>query len=167
MAHKARSLKPTSATSSRAHGPLKLMRASVPSVVTQPDKHDLAIPTWDAVPAASGMFSRPVALAARVVKWQPRRNGLASEEVDRLGDRLRSNEFTDADLELLNAYRSSFVSAYGAVVEILRNALKLEPSGRPAKSTSSIADKLRREGLRLRQMQDIAGCRVIVGDVVK
>jgi tRNA synthetases class I (I, L, M and V) len=39
-------------------------------------------------------------------------------------------------------------------------------TGRPEKSTSSIADKLRRESLRLRQMQDIAGCRVIVGDVL-
>jgi putative GTP pyrophosphokinase len=50
---------------------------------------------------------------------------------------------------------------------VLRNTLKLEPTGRPAKSTVSIVDKLRRESLRLRQMQDIAGCRIVVGDVVR
>jgi ppGpp synthetase/RelA/SpoT-type nucleotidyltranferase len=90
---------------------------------------------------------------------------VSNTQIDRLGNRLRSNEFSDADLQLLNDYRLSFARAYQAVVEVLRNTLKLEPTGRPAKSTTSIIDKLRRESLRLRQMQDIAGCRVIVNDV--
>jgi putative GTP pyrophosphokinase len=90
---------------------------------------------------------------------------ISNTQIDRLGDRLRSKCITDADLELLSDFRHSFGPAYETVVEILRNSLKLEPTGRPEKSTSSIADKLRRESLRLRQMQDIAGCRVIVGDV--
>ena len=90
---------------------------------------------------------------------------ISNTKIDRLGDRLRSNEIADGDLELLNEYRLSFARSYEAVVEVLRNALKLEPTGRPAKSTTSIIDKLRRESLRLRQMQDIAGCRVIVNDV--
>jgi len=92
---------------------------------------------------------------------------ISNTKIDRLGDRLRSNEIADGDLELLNEYRLSFARSYEAVVEVLRNALKLEPTGRPAKSTTSIIDKLRRESLRLRQMQDIAGCRVIVSDVGK
>jgi putative GTP pyrophosphokinase len=92
---------------------------------------------------------------------------ISNTQIDRLGDRLRSNEIMDADLQLLNDYRLSFAPAYEAVVDILRSALKLEPTGRPAKSTISIIDKLRRESLRLRQMQDIAGCRVIVSDVGK
>jgi ppGpp synthetase/RelA/SpoT-type nucleotidyltranferase len=90
---------------------------------------------------------------------------VSNTQVDRLGDRLRSNEFSDADLQLLNDYRLSFAHAYQAVVGALRNTLKLESTGRPAKSTTSIIDKLRRESLRLKQIQDIAGCRVIVNDV--
>jgi putative GTP pyrophosphokinase len=92
---------------------------------------------------------------------------ISNTQIDRLGERLRSNEVSDADLQLLDDYRLSFAPAYEAVVEVLRNTLKLEPTGRPAKSTVSIVDKLRRESLRLRQMQDIAGCRVVVGDVVR
>ena len=92
---------------------------------------------------------------------------ISNTQVDRLGDRLRSDELSDADVQLLNDYRLSFAPAYEEVIGVLRNALKLESTGRPAKSTMSIVDKLRRESLRLRQMQDIAGCRVVVGDVVR
>jgi len=92
---------------------------------------------------------------------------ISNTQIDRLGERLRSSEITDGDLELLNDYRLSFARTYEAVVEVLRTTLKLEPTGRPAKSTTSIIDKLCRESLRLRQMQDIAGCRVIVSDVRK
>jgi ppGpp synthetase/RelA/SpoT-type nucleotidyltranferase len=42
----------------------------------------------------------------------------------------------------------------------------VKPTGRPAKSTTSIIDKRQRESIRLRQMQDVAGCRIIVGDVL-
>jgi putative GTP pyrophosphokinase len=82
---------------------------------------------------------------------------ISNTQIDRLGDRLRSEKITDADLQLLSEYRLSFGPAYEGVADVLRNSLKLEPTGRPEKSTSSIADKLRRESLRLRQMQDIAG----------
>ncbi len=37
---------------------------------------------------------------------------------------------------------------------------------RPAKSTPSIIEKLKRESIRLSQMQDIAGCRLIVDNVM-
>jgi ppGpp synthetase/RelA/SpoT-type nucleotidyltranferase len=47
---------------------------------------------------------------------------------------------------------------------MITDQLKLQPTGRPAKSTTSIADKLTRESIRLTQIQDIAGCRIIVSD---
>jgi GTP pyrophosphokinase len=86
-------------------------------------------------------------------------------EIDRLGDRLRKGNVTEADLRLLDLYRRSFVEAYEAVVGSIRQRLGLEPTGRPAKSTTSISEKLRRESIRLTQMQDIAGCRLLVSDV--
>ncbi|WP_371282773.1 hypothetical protein [Dokdonella sp.] len=45
--------------------------------------------------------------------------------------------------------------------------LHLPVTGRPSKSTSAILDKLRRESSRLSQIQDIAGCRIIVDDIPK
>jgi ppGpp synthetase/RelA/SpoT-type nucleotidyltranferase len=44
---------------------------------------------------------------------------------------------------------------------------RLEPTGRPSKSTTSIVEKLRRETIRLSQTQDIAGCRLVVKDIVE
>jgi len=48
---------------------------------------------------------------------------------------------------------------------MLRSNLRLPVTGRPSKTTRSIADKLCRESIRLSQMQDIAGCRVVVDDI--
>ena len=86
-------------------------------------------------------------------------------QIDRLGDRLRKGILIDQDLRALDEYRRSFGEAYEYVVRIIRERLKLEPTGRPAKSTGSIIEKLRRESIRLSQVQDIAGCRVVVPDV--
>jgi putative GTP pyrophosphokinase len=88
-------------------------------------------------------------------------------QIDRLGDRLKRAGVSDDDLRLLDAYRRSFAGAYEQVVSTITASLGLEVTGRPAKSTTSIAEKLRRESIRLTQMQDIAGCRVIVPDVVQ
>ncbi|MGZ9261955.1 MAG: hypothetical protein ACXW6V_20990 [Candidatus Binatia bacterium] len=90
---------------------------------------------------------------------------LSKTQIDRLGDRLKTGFPSDDDLRLLDEYRLSFGAAYNLVIRTIREKLHLEPTGRPAKSTSSIADKLRRESIRLSQVQDIAGCRVIVADV--
>lgn len=89
---------------------------------------------------------------------------LTRTQIDRLGDRLKKGIISEADLRLLDSYRRSFSEAYEVVVEIIRRDLALEPTGRPAKSTTSISDKLRRESIRLSQIQDIAGCRLIVPD---
>jgi putative GTP pyrophosphokinase len=64
----------------------------------------------------------------------------------------------------LDQYRSSFFNAYEHVVARLRG-LSYEATGRPAKSTSALVEKLKRQNSRLSQIQDIAGCRVIVEDL--
>ncbi len=92
---------------------------------------------------------------------------ISKTKIDQLGERLRKSPVDDEDLKLLDGYRRSFGQAYEKVINIIHEKIKLEPTGRPAKSTSSIIDKLRRETIRLSQMQDIAGCRVIVADVKK
>ncbi|HEY6232548.1 MAG TPA: hypothetical protein VIW64_14895 [Pyrinomonadaceae bacterium] len=86
-------------------------------------------------------------------------------QIDRLGERLRKDNFTEADLRLLDSYRRSFAEASEHVVNEIRMRLGLAPTARPAKSTTSIADKLRRESIRLSQVQDIAGCRLTVADI--
>ncbi len=86
----------------------------------------------------------------------------SNAQIDRLGDRLRLGSPSEADLRALDGYRRSFGEAYETVVKILREQLHLQPTGRPAKSTSSIVDKLQRESSRLILIQDIAGCRVVV-----
>jgi ppGpp synthetase/RelA/SpoT-type nucleotidyltranferase len=86
----------------------------------------------------------------------------SKNQVDRLGDRLRRGDISENDLRLLDTYRRSFTQAYEDVVGRIASELGLEPTGRPAKSTTSIIDKLQRETVRLSQMQDIAGCRIVV-----
>lgn len=87
---------------------------------------------------------------------------LTKSQINRLGDRLRKGEIQEEDRQLLEDYRLSFTEAYATVVGEIRSRLKLEVTGRPAKTTKSIVEKLRREKTRLSQMQDIAGCRLIV-----
>ena len=91
---------------------------------------------------------------------------VSKSEIDRLGDRLRENVSTD-DLRALDAYRLSFTKAYHSVVSALAGLPGVEISGRPAKSTTAIVEKLRRETIRLSQMQDIAGCRIVVPSIVQ
>jgi putative GTP pyrophosphokinase len=90
---------------------------------------------------------------------------LSHTQIDRLGDRLGEGSLTEPDLRLLDDYRRSFGVAYETVVRTIREALQLEPTGRPAKSTSSLIEKLRRESIRLSQVQDITGCRIVVADI--
>ena len=90
---------------------------------------------------------------------------MTKTQIDRLGDRLKKGNISDDDLRLLDQYRRSFAEGYEFVVGAIRSELALEPTGRPSKSTTSISDKLRRESIRLTQIQDIAGCRLIVTDL--
>src|SRR5437763_11759165 len=91
---------------------------------------------------------------------------LTKGQVDRLGDRLRKGDIGDDDLRLLDNYRRSFSEAYEIVVGQIRDQLELEPTGRQEKTTPSIKAKLRRQSIRLSQMQDIAGCRIVVTDLL-
>lgn len=91
----------------------------------------------------------------------------SNSKVDRLGERLRVHGYGEAELRLLDEYRRTFGAAYDAVVETIQRITGLAVSGRPAKSTTSIVEKLIRESIRLSQMQDIAGCRVVVNDIAE
>jgi putative GTP pyrophosphokinase len=91
---------------------------------------------------------------------------LFKTQVDLLGDRLRKGNVSADDLRRLDEYRSSFADAYAETVALVRTSTGLEPTGRPAKSTTSIIKKLQRETIRLSQMQDIAGCRLVVEDIL-
>jgi putative GTP pyrophosphokinase len=92
---------------------------------------------------------------------------LSRSQIDRLGEKLRAQTFHEEELRALDDYRRTFGSAYDSTVDRLRRVLGAPVSGRPAKSTNSIIEKLNRETLRLSQMQDIAGCRVVVADVIQ
>ena len=89
---------------------------------------------------------------------------ISKSKIDRLGERLKGDQATEGDLRILDEFRRSFFPAYAIVIASITNRLQLQPTGRPAKSTSSIREKLKRESIRLTQIQDIAGCRLIVSD---
>ena len=79
---------------------------------------------------------------------------------------MRAGSFTEDDLRMLDEYRRSFAPAFKLVFEALQQ-LSLAPTGRPEKSRTSLSGKLLRESARLSQVQDIAGCRVVVRSVVQ
>lgn len=86
-------------------------------------------------------------------------------QIDKLGDRLRVNAVTEPDFGLLDEYRRSFGPSYQEVMWVLREQGRghLEPTGRFPKTPGSIVAKLTREpSIRLTQIQDIAGCRIVV-----
>jgi ppGpp synthetase/RelA/SpoT-type nucleotidyltranferase len=87
---------------------------------------------------------------------------LSNAQADKLGDRLRDGEIDQEALELLNEYRSSFREAYSQVERALTETLECRVTGRPSKSTVAIVEKLKRETIRLTQIQDISGCRILV-----
>lgn len=91
---------------------------------------------------------------------------LSKSQIDRVGERLKHDDYTEDDLRLLDQHRRSYGPGYMSVVRTIEVCGEL-PTGRPAKSTASIAEKLRRESIRLSQMQDIAGCRVVVKTIAE
>lgn len=92
---------------------------------------------------------------------------LTKSQINRLGERLRKGGYTEQDIRLLDAFRLSIGGAFKAVIAIVRDNLKLEPTERAAKSTSSIVEKLRREKSRLSAIQDVAGCRLVAADLAE
>lgn len=90
---------------------------------------------------------------------------LTKSQVRALGERLARGPANRVDINLLEAFRASFEPAYEFVVGQLTN-MGYVPTGRSAKTTASIAAKVRRERTNLWRMQDIAGCRIVVEDPI-
>jgi ppGpp synthetase/RelA/SpoT-type nucleotidyltranferase len=89
---------------------------------------------------------------------------LSKTQIDKLGERIRRGVASEDDLRLLAAYRDSFRDAYLHVTRLLMQRARIEVTGR-TKSNLSIERKVVREShLRLSQMQDIEGCRIVVPD---
>ncbi|HEY3162450.1 MAG TPA: hypothetical protein VGJ78_26010 [Vicinamibacterales bacterium] len=89
---------------------------------------------------------------------------LSKTQIDKLGERLKSGTSTAADLRELDEHRRSFSPEYEQVIATIERALGITPSGRRAKTVPSIVSKLQRESIRLSQIQDIAGGRIVVED---
>ena len=95
---------------------------------------------------------------------------LSNSEIDQLGDRLRNHCLEGGDLEKLDEFRQTHndidAQAYKLIEDTLKtpgDRLKLVITKRKRKTRQSIVDKLcRQKKLRLSQMQDIAGCRIVV-----
>lgn len=87
---------------------------------------------------------------------------ISNAQVDRTGRLLKEGAVSADCLHALEEFRSSFMEAYAFVEDALVNKMGLDVTGRPSKSTVAIVEKLRRETIRLTQMQDVAGCRVLV-----
>ena len=92
---------------------------------------------------------------------------LSNSQIEKLGKRLRDNEITEADLALLDEFRQTYSEidrqAYAIVQGALESQADLTLTKRKRKTQQSIVDKLRRQkNLRLPQMQDMAGCRIVL-----
>lgn len=92
---------------------------------------------------------------------------LSNSQVTKLGDRLRSKECSEEDLGLLDDFRQTFCEVDELAYTIIQNTVApfdyVTLTKRKRKTQQSIVDKLRREKrLRLPQMQDIAGCRIVI-----
>src|SRR5258706_8560469 len=92
---------------------------------------------------------------------------ITKTQINRLGVRLRGGELTADDIKLLDLSRRGFRTEYETIIHVLRDELTLGATGRPAKSTNSILEKLQREKSRLATIQYIAGCRIVVPDCIE
>ncbi len=92
-------------------------------------------------------------------------------QLDRLGERLKRGMPTTDDLAALAEFRNAFIPSTNTVADRLSSTVEsrvrrsADITQRPAKSTPSIVDKLRRESSRLTQVQDIGGVRIVVSKV--
>lgn len=94
---------------------------------------------------------------------------LSNSQVTKLGDRLRDSQISDDDLVMLDDFRQTFSNVDERAYTIIQTSLlpyqhrEWTSTKRKRKTQQSIVDKLRREPrLRLPQMQDIAGCRIVL-----
>jgi ppGpp synthetase/RelA/SpoT-type nucleotidyltranferase len=92
---------------------------------------------------------------------------LSNSQITKLGDRLRSGDFSEADLAMLDEFRQTYSEmdeqAYQLIQSTLASITGWTSTKRKRKTQQSIVEKLRRQPkLRLPQMQDIAGCRIVI-----
>lgn len=92
---------------------------------------------------------------------------LSNSQITKLGDRLRQGITDEQDLNLLDEFRQTFSvldeQAYPVIQGALMQRTDCTLTKRKRKTQQSIVDKLiRQPRLRLPQMQDIAGCRIVV-----
>ena len=96
---------------------------------------------------------------------------LSNSQITKLGDRLR-NDCTKDDLGMLDGFRQTFSkvdeAAYTIIKQVLPTSKECTITKRKRKTQQSIVDKLRRQkNLRLAQMQDIAGCRIVLNSGIE
>lgn len=92
---------------------------------------------------------------------------LSNSQITQLGERLRGGEFSDADLAMLDEFRQTYSEIDELAYQLIQSTLSATTgwtcTKRKRKTQQSIVDKLRRQPrLRLPQMQDIAGCRIVI-----
>ncbi|MBS9777851.1 MAG: hypothetical protein KGV50_03710 [Gammaproteobacteria bacterium] len=92
---------------------------------------------------------------------------LSNSQITKLGRRLRHEPIDKEDLNLLDEFRQMFSDvdeqAYPMIQATLQGRTDYTLTKRKRKTQQSIVDKLKRQPkLRLPQMQDIAGCRIVV-----
>lgn len=92
---------------------------------------------------------------------------LSNSQITKLGDRLRSGDFSEDDLAMLDEFRQTYSEmdeqAYQLIQSTLAPIAGWTSTKRKRKTQQSIVEKLRRQPqLRLPQMQDIAGCRLVI-----
>lgn len=98
-----------------------------------------------------------------------KKRSLSNSQITKLGDRLRSGDFSEADFTVLDEFRQTYSEideqAYQLIQSTLASITGWTSTKRKRKTQQSIVDKLRRQPqLRLPQMQDIAGCRIVIQD---
>ena len=83
-------------------------------------------------------------------------------QIDRLGERLRHEDhLEEADRELYESYRQEHEPVLRKVQASIIDHLGMEPSAR-LKTLESARSKLQRQSIRLSQMSDVAGARLVV-----
>lgn len=84
-------------------------------------------------------------------------------QIDRAGERLRKAETpSEADREIYNAHRASYLQPLNEVVQALRELASGMPVTHRLKRLDATVHKLRRQRTRLSSIEDIAGCRVVL-----
>ena len=83
-------------------------------------------------------------------------------QIDRLGERLRSDPMDDRTLAESQEFRALYALPMLKAQALIRQHLGLNATAR-LKTVNTTVEKLRRESIRLSQMQDVAGLR-LVGD---